>query len=33
LNLHNQQRLGWSPKTPFEEALAITYDYLKETLE
>ena len=33
LNLHNQQRLGWSPKTPFEEALVITYDYLKETLE
>jgi GDP-L-fucose synthase len=33
LNLHHQQRLGWSPKTPFEEALAITYDYLRGTLE
>lgn len=33
LDLHHQQRLGWSPKTPFEEALAITYDYLRGTLE
>lgn len=33
LHLHHQQRLGWSPKTPFEEALAITYDYLRGTLE
>ena len=33
LNLHHQQRLGWSPKTPFEEALAITYDYLRGILE
>ena len=33
LNLQNQQRLGWSPKTPFEEALAITYEYLRETLQ
>ena len=33
LDLHHQQRLGWSPKTPFEEALAITYDYLKGALE
>lgn len=33
LNLHHQQRLGWSPKTPFEEALALTYDYLRGTLE
>ena len=33
LDLHHQQRLGWSPKTPFEEALALTYDYLRETLE
>jgi GDP-L-fucose synthase len=33
LDLHHQQRLGWSPKTPFEEALALTYDYLRGTLE
>ncbi len=33
LDLHYQQRMGWSPKTPFEEALAITYNYLRETLE
>jgi len=33
LNLQNQQRLGWSPKTPFEEALAITYEYLREALQ
>lgn len=33
LDLHHQQRLGWSPKTPFEEALAFTYDYLRGTLE
>ena len=33
LNLQNQQRLGWSPKTPFEAALAITYEYLRETLQ
>ena len=33
LNLQNQQHLGWSPKTPFEEALAITYEYLRETLQ
>ncbi|MAR46515.1 MAG: GDP-fucose synthetase [Euryarchaeota archaeon] len=33
LDLQHQQRLGWSPKTPFEEALAITYDYLRRTLE
>ena len=33
LNLQNQQRLGWSPKTSFEEALAITYEYLRETLQ
>lgn len=33
LDLQNQQRLGWSPKTPFEEALAFTYDYLRGTLE
>ena len=33
LNLHHQQQLGWSPKTSFEEALAITYDYLRGTLE
>lgn len=33
LNLHHQQRLGWSPKTPFEEALAVTYDYLRGILE
>ena len=33
LDLHHQQRLGWSPKPPFEEALALTYDYLRGTLE
>ncbi|MGA0332225.1 MAG: NAD-dependent epimerase/dehydratase family protein [Candidatus Poseidoniaceae archaeon] len=33
LNLHHQQQLGWSPKTPFEEALAITYDYLRGILD
>ena len=33
LDLHHQERLGWSPKTPFEEALALTYDYLRGTLE
>ena len=33
LDLHHQQELGWSPKTPFEEALALTYDYLRGTLE
>ena len=33
LDLHHQQRLGWSPKTPFEEALALTYEYLRGTLE
>ena len=33
LDLHHQQQLGWSPKTPFEEALALTYDYLRGTLE
>ena len=33
LDLQHQQRLGWSPKTPFEEALALTYDYLRGTLE
>ena len=33
LDLHHQQRLGWSPKTPFEEALALTYDYLRGILE
>ena len=33
LNLQNQQRLGWYPKTPFEEALAITYEYLREALQ
>ena len=33
LNLQNQQHLGWSPKTPFEEALAFTYEYLRETLQ
>ncbi len=33
LDLHYQQRLGWSPKTPFEEALALTYEYLRGTLE
>ncbi|MED5291048.1 MAG: NAD-dependent epimerase/dehydratase family protein, partial [Candidatus Thermoplasmatota archaeon] len=33
LDLHHQKKLGWSPKTPFEEALAITYAYLRGTLE
>ncbi|MGA0379347.1 MAG: NAD-dependent epimerase/dehydratase family protein [Candidatus Poseidoniaceae archaeon] len=33
LNLQYQQQLGWSPKTPFEEALAITYDYLRGILD
>jgi len=33
LNLQYQQQLGWSPKTPFKEALAITYDYLRGTLD
>jgi GDP-L-fucose synthase len=33
LDLQHQQQLGWSPKTPFEEALAITYEYLRGTLE
>ena len=33
LDLHHQTQLGWSPKTPFEEALAITYAYLRGTLE
>lgn len=33
LDLHHQQRLGWSPKTPFEEALEITYGYLRGIME
>ena len=33
LDLHHQSKLGWSPKTPFEEALAVTYAYLRGTLE
>ena len=33
LDLNHQKKLGWSPKTPFEEALAITYEYLRGTLE
>ena len=33
LDLHHQQRLGWYPKTPFEEALEITYGYLRGIME
>jgi len=33
LDLQYQQQLGWSPKTPFKEALAITYDYLRGALD
>jgi len=33
LELSKQNEFGWSPKTPFEEALMFTYDYLRGTLE
>ena len=33
LELSKQKEFGWSPKTQFEEALMLTYDYLRGTLE
>ena len=33
LELSKQNEFGWSPKTPFEEALMFTHDYLRGTLE
>ena len=33
LELSRQKEFGWSPKTPFEEALMLTHDYLRGILE
>ena len=33
LDLRHQESLGWSPKTAFQDALELTYDYMRRSLE